>query len=225
MVMLAASQQTGWLVIARRGKAMQKRGAYGERFGGYLRVPHAPFLLARTMRQAELAVTEVRANDAPHEKSGEMPGEDAFVVALHLRDFPNEQFWEDGRLTRSAPLLAGSTAMIDLRRDPVFMKSAPFHSLHVYLPRTTLNGIADEPNATPVHELHYTPGNGVEDPVVRSLLNALRPALERPAEANDLSSAPSCSPSPPTSQGPMAACSAAIAIARAVSRRGSRSGR
>ena len=124
-MLLGAAQQTGGGHRNGRGTTMQKRGAYGERFGGYLRVPHALFLLARTMRQAELAVTEVRADDPPHEKSGSMPGEDAFIVALHLRDFPNEQFWEDGRLTQSAPLLAGSTAMIDLRRDPVFMMSAP----------------------------------------------------------------------------------------------------
>lgn len=165
---------------------MPEHGAYGERFGGYLRVPHAPFLLARTMRQAEIAVTEVRADDPPHEKSGAMPAEDAFIIALHLRDFPNEKLWEDGRLTRSAPLMAGTTAMIDLKREPVFMMSAPFHSLHAYLPRAALNAIAEETNAAPVRELRYAPGNSVEDPVVRALFTALQPALERPAEANDL---------------------------------------
>src|SRR5258706_24906 len=165
---------------------MRKSGAYGERFGDALRITRAPFLLTRTLRQTDIAVTEVRADDPTEEMSGSIPGEDAFLVALQLRDFPQHEYWEDGRRAPVASLSAGCTTVYDLKRDPLFLINNPFHSIHVYLPRATLDAVAEEAGTRRIDDLRYEPGAGTDDPIMRGLAMSLKPALERTKEANRL---------------------------------------
>ena len=165
---------------------MRTSGAYGERLGRSLRVAAAPCLMTRTMRLASAAITEVRADDPTKEMSGPIPREDAFLVALQLRAYPRHFYWEDGQQQAPASLPAGCTTLYDLKRDPRFLINAPFHSLHVYLPAATLDAVADEAGARRTETLSYQPGAGVEDPVVRALFTALKPALARPMEADVL---------------------------------------
>jgi AraC family transcriptional regulator len=59
---------------------------YGQRFGERLRVENAPVIVTRALRNADIAVTEVRCDNPPLEMSGAFQREDAFVITLHLRD-------------------------------------------------------------------------------------------------------------------------------------------
>jgi AraC family transcriptional regulator len=160
--------------------------AYGQRLGERMRVENAPAVVTRVLRKADIAVTEIRCDDPLPGLSGSMQREDAFLVGLMLRDFPDRQYWEDGRQAPVCDLRAGEICLYDLKRDPVVLLDKPYHSLFFYLPRAALNAIADDANAPRIGDLSYEPGAGVNDATVSSLGSTMLSALSRPDQANRL---------------------------------------
>jgi AraC-like DNA-binding protein len=160
--------------------------AYGQRLGEALRVENAPAILTRALRTADIAVTEIRCDSPLPEMSGSIQQEDAFLVALQLRDFPTHEYWEAGRQAPVYDLRAGESCLYDLKRDPTVLLDKPYHSLHFYLPRAALDAIADEANAPPIRDLSYKPGAGVNDVTISRLGNLMLPALSHPDQANPL---------------------------------------
>jgi AraC family transcriptional regulator len=72
---------------------MVMTGAYRQRLGERLRVESAPAIVTRSLRNADMAVTEIRC-DHPSPAVGDLiQQEDAFLVGLLLRDFPREEYW------------------------------------------------------------------------------------------------------------------------------------
>ena len=165
---------------------MTQAGVYGQRLGQGLRSKQAPVLITRSLHSAELAVTEVRNDDPTPDISGSLAAEDAYLLSLKLRDYPDCECWEEGRCVTKADVRAGATYLYDLKRDPRYVIDKPFHSLFFYLPRSALNGIARQPGGPRVGELSYEPGIGHDDEVVRHVGGSLRQGLCRPDETNQL---------------------------------------
>jgi AraC-like DNA-binding protein len=163
---------------------MQESSGYGERFGERLRAQAISFV--RTLRDSNIAVTEVRADDPPHGLSGEQIREDAFLVAVMRRDYPVHEYFEDGRIAGVTALRSGDTVLYDMKRNPQFVINNPFHSVHFYLPRVALNQVTDGAEARKIEELRYQPGTGVDDAVMRGLVGSLMPAFENPEQASRL---------------------------------------
>jgi AraC family transcriptional regulator len=157
--------------------------AYGQRLGDAMRIENAPAIVTRALRNADIAVTELRCDNPLPEMSCSIPREDAFVVALHLRDRPNREYWEDGRRVL-CDVRAGESCLLDLKRAPTALLDKPYHTLSFYLPRAALDAIADEANAPRVRDLSYKPGAGVNDVTISSLGSLLLPALSDPDQAN-----------------------------------------
>ena len=86
---------------------MATSDGYGQRLGERLRVENAPAIVTRVLCKADMAVTEIRCDDPVRGMSGSFEQEDAFLVGLQLRDFPNRQYWEDGRQAPVCDLRAG----------------------------------------------------------------------------------------------------------------------
>jgi AraC-like DNA-binding protein len=118
--------------------------------------------------------------------SGSIRQEDAFAVALHLRDRPNGEYWEDGRRASVCDVRAGESCLHDLKRDPRGLLDKPYHLLSFYLPRAALDTIADDANAPRIGDLSYKPGAGVNDVTISGLGSLLLPALSHPDQANPL---------------------------------------
>ncbi len=165
---------------------MPEPGGHGVGFGRRLGADHVSFFHARTLRETEIAVTEVQAENPEHRLSDSIPREDAFLITLQLRPYPVHEYWEDGRRAPLASLDGGCTTVYDLKRDPVFLINGSFHSVHFYLPRATLDAVADEAETSPIGDFRYTPGAGTDDPVMRALASAVRPALHRPDQFDRL---------------------------------------
>lgn len=165
---------------------MTGRGAYGSRLGDAMQVERAPAFVVRGLQKTEIAVTEIRSDDPRFAVSGSIPPEDAFLVALQVREYPNQEYWEDGRQAPVRTLAAGCTILYDLKRDPVFYMNNPFHSVNFYFPRAALNAIGDNAEAPRIGELRYEPGVGVDDPVMRPLVMSLLPAFNHPEQASRL---------------------------------------
>ncbi|WP_342738473.1 AraC family transcriptional regulator [Bradyrhizobium sp. B117] len=165
---------------------MAQAGVYGSRLGQPLQAKNAPSLIARTLRSAELAVTETR-NDGPVPGlSGSLPSADAYLVSLKFRDYPDCECWERGRSVIKTNIHGGATYLYDLKRDPRYVIDKPFHSLFFYLPRSALDDIARQAGAPRIGELAYEPGIGHDDAVVRNLGASLLDALRRADETNQL---------------------------------------
>jgi AraC family transcriptional regulator len=112
--------------------------AYGRRLGERMRTEHAQAIITRGLREADLAVTEVRSDRPSPAMSGSIQREDALLVGLLLRDFSRHEYWEDGRQAPVCDLRAGEIIFADLKRDPAVLLDKPYHSLHFYLPRAAL---------------------------------------------------------------------------------------
>src|SRR5260370_1559589 len=158
--------------------------AYGQRLGEALRVENAPAIVTRALRTADIAVTEIRCDNPLPQMSGSLQQEDAFLVALYLRDFPTHKYWEDGRQAPVCDLRAGESCLYDLKRDPAVLLDKPYHSLHFYLPREALDAIADYANAPRIRDLSYGHGAGVNDVTLSGLRSLLLPALSHLHHAN-----------------------------------------
>ncbi|QPF93274.1 helix-turn-helix domain-containing protein [Bradyrhizobium commune] len=165
---------------------MTQAGVYGQRLGQGFHLKQAPVLIARSLRSAELAVTEVRHDDPAPNLSGSLPANDAYLVSLKLRDYPDCECWERGRCVAKADVRAGATYLYDLKRDPRYVIDKPFHSLFFYLPRSALDDIARQPGAPRIRELSYEPGDGHDDGVIRHIGASLLEGLRRPDETNPL---------------------------------------
>jgi len=165
---------------------MAQVGFYGQTVRRFLHLQQEPVsLITRSLRNAEIAVTETR-DDAPVlRSSGEMGLCDAYVVSLKLNDFPNCEIWERGKSVKT-DIRAGATYIYDMKKNPRFIIDKPFHSLHFYLPRSALDGIADQSAAPRVGELPSQLGVGHDDSVIRHIGGAILQALRRPAETNKL---------------------------------------
>src|ERR1700754_3731627 len=107
--------------------------AYGQRLGERLRVENAPAIVTRALRTADMAVTEIRCDNPSSEMSGSIQQEDAFLVALILRDVPHHEYCEDGRRAPVCDLRDGEIIFWVLKRDPDGLFDKPHPSLGFYL--------------------------------------------------------------------------------------------
>lgn len=145
-------------------------------------LPDAPMLVTRTLQKSAMTVTELKYDGPNFGITKSIPYEDAYVVALAVRECPDHGLWLDGRPVVVAPLSAGDIVLYDLKHDPIACMRSPFHFLLFHLPRKALDNIADEAGVPRIGDLLYRPGVGINDPVARQLLSSLVPAMAKPAE-------------------------------------------
>jgi AraC-like DNA-binding protein len=166
---------------------MAQSGFFGEMSGRMLHLQHTPSsLITRTMRGAEIAVAETQDDNPVHGLSGEFPREDAYMVSLKLREYPDCEYWERGRCRAKINVRAGTTYLYDMKCDPRFVIDKPFHSIHFYIPAAALNGIAEQYGARRVGQIDCQFGTGFRDEAVHHIGASLLLGLRRPAEASQL---------------------------------------
>src|SRR5271168_2214254 len=102
--------------------------AYGRRLGEKFGVEEVPCIVTRSLRSAELAVTEVRSDKPLGRLSDPIARQDAYMICLLLRELPNNRYWENGRQVSVASLPAGNITVHDLKREPRVLMENPVHS-------------------------------------------------------------------------------------------------
>jgi AraC family transcriptional regulator len=166
---------------------MAQAGAFSARLGKFLHLKDAPpSLVTRSLRSVELMVTETRDDNPVPGLSGSLAREDAFLVSLKLHDYPDCELWERGKCVTKADVHAGTTYLYDLKRDPRYVIDKPFHSLFFYLPRSALDGIADQLRSPRIGELSCELGIAHHDAIIRNIGASFMHALRRPTEVNQL---------------------------------------
>ncbi|MGE3226736.1 MAG: helix-turn-helix domain-containing protein [Parvibaculaceae bacterium] len=164
---------------------MLESDSYGEAFGRRLNARAASFV-TRSLPRTMIAVTELKY-DTPQEILSTPPiEEDAYLVAVHFKNFPRYAYWEDGRAAPVVPIRPGETIIYDIKRQPVFHLNSVFHSVHFYFPRAALDALADDANAPRIDQLHYKPAIAHADAVLRGMAESLLPSFRSPDRASRL---------------------------------------
>ncbi|MGI4794015.1 MAG: helix-turn-helix domain-containing protein [Janthinobacterium lividum] len=172
--------------IQGRTGTQERTGAYGGRLASRFRIEATPVLISKTLRKTEVAVTSLQLDTADPRLTEPIPLEDAYLVAVMLRDVPEHELWLNGRPVPRSPFLSGSSVFYDLKQNPVARCLSPFNTLFFYFPRRVLDLVADQAEASHVGDLNYVPGEGIADAVIHGLARTLLPALDRPDEVNRL---------------------------------------
>ena len=165
---------------------MANRG-YGQQLADALHATDTrSFVTHRSLTKAAIAVTEIRRDVPEHNLTSPVPYDDAFIVALNMRDWPKRVLWIDDKPAAALPLAAGASAIFDLRRKYIGYGASAFHLLSFYLPRQALASLAEIEGMKSADDFGHDPCIGVDDRTIRELGLGLNEAFERPAEANTL---------------------------------------
>jgi AraC family transcriptional regulator len=160
------------------------RRPYGDELAEGYGVESGPFVVTRSLPQAELAVTEIKVVRPFGRTSTPRPRQDAYMIVHHFEDLVGMEYWEDGRSFGPGSIRAGGTTIHDLRREPVVLVDRPFHTVQWFVPHTALNVLADEANAPYIDDLRHEPCVGVFDDVINHMNTALLPALRASEQVN-----------------------------------------
>jgi AraC family transcriptional regulator len=171
---------------SKESNKMPHTGAYGHQLASRFRIEAPPLWMSRALQKTEVAVTSLQLVSGNPQPTEPIPLEDAYLVAVMLRDVPEHDLWLEGRSMPCSPYLAGTSAFYDLKQNPVARCLSPFDTLFFYFPRQVFDLVADQAEASRVGDLAYAPGKSVADAVIQGLARTLLPALDRPDEVNRL---------------------------------------
>ena len=165
---------------------MAKRHIFNRRMQHILRLSdeHTPVL--NTIQRNSLAATRCRLDVAFDERTNPSPREDAYMIVTQIHGKNSRELWLDSRPIKTEPLHAGGVVFHDMRQGPRFYFHDPLDAVNFYLPRKTLDAIADDADAPRISDLKFTPGVGVMDPVVGELTRLLLPAFDNPDRVSQL---------------------------------------
>jgi AraC-like DNA-binding protein len=166
--------------------SVEDTGAYGARLAETFGMHEVPAFVTRTLHHTKIAVTHIRCDRANNGLTAPLPHEDAFLATLQLQACPAHELWLDGRQCPTGPLSAGTTCFYDLRTNPVVNSLSPFRNMHFYLPRQTLNNLAEQDGFPLIDDLAADPGRGVEDGIIAALGLSLESAFDYPDQVTQL---------------------------------------
>jgi AraC-like DNA-binding protein len=143
-------------------------------------------LVSRALSKADISIVESQSNTAHQCLTDSLPAQDSHVVTLILRDFEGCEYWLDGRSVAKENLRSGDATIVDMRRDPRFVLSRPFHSLFFNIPDAALDAIAEEASAPRIDGLSCDFGSVLNDEIIRNLGGATLAAIRRPEQVNQV---------------------------------------
>lgn len=164
---------------------MPNSDSYGESFGRRLHAEATSFV-TRALPKTTVAVTELRYENPQNVLSTPPIEEDAYLVAVHFKNFARYEYWENGKAAPVSAIRPGETIIYDVKRHPTFHLNSAFHSVHFYLPRAALSAIADDASAPAIQDLQYEPAVTHVDPVLRGIAETLLPLFRNPDHVSRL---------------------------------------
>ena len=163
---------------------MSETGALSERLVSLLGLQRRPTQLTGAVRNTGITIVRFQEDDPQREMTNPSPEDDAYIIGVSLRDHAALRFTEDGRESPPTLLRAGDTIFNDLRRNPRFLKDAPFGAIAFYFPRSAFDEIADDAHAQRIEELRCPRGKGIPDATMRNLGSTLIAGFDRSAEVS-----------------------------------------
>lgn len=166
---------------------MSEEGTYGAKMAALSRLQHAPSLVMRSLRNATIAITEMKSDNPSREISLPTSFEDSFIASVSLKDDFLRESWLDGKPTApQSALPAGIVTLLDLRRANQIRFLSPIHSVQFYFSRNALKTIAEKEGLNPAIELATQASLATIDTTFHRLALALLPALRNPEDVSRL---------------------------------------
>ena len=135
-------------------------------------------LCANGLRRGRIAATRILIDEPPGCWTPPSPVQDAFLVRLHLRDYPAYRCQEAQAPATVSDIRAGETVFHDLRRQPQLMMDKPLDAVDVELSNAAMETLAEDAAASWRGELDFVPGRAVTDPTILNLCRSVLPDLE-----------------------------------------------
>jgi len=135
-------------------------------------------LSANGLRRGRIAATRVLIDEPPGCWTPPPPEQDAFLLRLHLQDYPNYRCREAQARATVSDMCAGETVFHDLRRQPQMMIDKRLHAVDVEISNAAMETLAEDAAASWCGELDYVPGHAVADPTILNLCRSVLPDLE-----------------------------------------------
>src|SRR5271163_4291457 len=145
---------------------------------------HSP--VVKTRQKNSLAASRCRIDFPFGAMTNPWLREDSYMIVIQIRGKSSRELWLDGRPIKTEPLYAGGVVFHDLRQSPTFYFNDALDSVNYFLPRKTLDAIADDADSSSISDLKFTPGAGVMDQVVAELTRMLLPAFDKPEQVSQL---------------------------------------
>jgi AraC family transcriptional regulator len=161
-------------------------GVLSERLVSLLGLQRPPAQLTGAVGKAGIMVARIREDDPQYEMTNPVPKDDAYMVGVTLRAYPEHSFREDGGEAPVPPTEAGDAVFYDLRRNPRFLKNGPLGTIAFYLPRSALNEVADDASAYRIGDLRCPRGRGVADATINNLGLSLVDGFDRSQEVSPI---------------------------------------
>jgi AraC family transcriptional regulator len=167
-------------------KSMARRDLFNKRLQQILQPPDERTSIIKTIQRNPLSATRC-VRDVPFDSiTNPLPRDDAYMIVIQIQGKNSRELWLDGKPVKTEPLYAGGVVFHDLRQSVAFYFSDPLNSVNYFLPRKTLDAIADDTGAPRIGDLRFIPGVGVMDHVVAQLTRLLLPAFDKPDQTSRL---------------------------------------
>ena len=135
-------------------------------------------LCANGLRRGRIAATRVLIDDPPGCWTPPPPTQEAFLLRLHLWDYPSYRCREEQAPATVSDMRAGETVFHDLRRQPRLMIDKPLHAVEVEISHAAMETLVEDAGASWRGELDFVPGRAVADPTILNLCRSVLPELE-----------------------------------------------
>lgn len=148
----------------------------------YIGVADAPSIFVKVLNKSSIHIARETCNDPHFGITPEHPLQDAFAVYVLLRNSYNRtDLWLNGKPYRRGHSSQGAVVAYPLDQRWQANMREPFDCVHLNLPRSVLDDIADEIGVQRIGTLRLPPSENTLDPVVSGLITGLLPALENEA--------------------------------------------
>ncbi len=149
-------------------------------------IDEAWHLTTRQLNKADLSVATYRRDTPGLGLTVPTPVGESYLVIAQLRDAGATDLFREASFAARTPLHAGGLHLFDLQAPWVADLQQPFHSLHFFLPRASLDELTYETGQPKLSDLREIFSEQSPDPEFFHLAQALMPALRRPEEASAL---------------------------------------
>jgi AraC-like DNA-binding protein len=145
---------------------------------------NAPTVAAEIAPSSTIQMTRISCDSDHMGRMPETPRDDSFVVALYLTGVRQHEMWRGGRLALSQGYAPGTMRIVNLIEGYSAHLYEPQETLSITLPRSALDGFADDAGRPRITDLACKPGT--LDPIVNGLADMLTPAFTQSADVDPL---------------------------------------
>lgn len=151
----------------------------------YLRARSTGAVASSVLSRGLIMATRLTSDLPGHGHVGDHLKEDAFMISVQMRDYEGE-LWVDGKRVDFAGSRKGNFTLYDYTRAWEANLVSAFDCINYHFPRSAFTALEEDLGTRRIGSLNVAPGRDVDDHIVRSLTEALFPALRNPEQTSRL---------------------------------------